>query len=174
MTSLKDIVLGDVQIIPVFRVHRLVKTLASTEMDYAKLTHAVWASIHGSGWGSTTLYGNLQESEAAEVAKTILDVREMLGTALAKHKSVVMMASPKTAVSLLKLGYRLRLGTVDSHGVVIPRSQAATGYIQGLYPAPGDPLTSWRIFTPIFDKFKNREFVLKDLPTWVASCAENT
>lgn len=175
MTSLKDLVVGDVQIIPVCRVHRLVKRLSTDALSYAKLTHAMWNSIHGSGWGSQALYSDLTgEKDASEVAQTILDVQEMLGTALAKHKSIAMTGTPGTAIRLMRLGYRVqaRLKTVE--GIPLPICPEASGYISSLMALKGDPFTAWRQFAPIWHTIQDREVNLDTLPKWLIYSAEQT
>lgn len=49
MTSLKDLVVGDVQIIPVCRVHRLVKRLSTDALSRLEAVRADMAHDPGSG-----------------------------------------------------------------------------------------------------------------------------
>jgi hypothetical protein len=165
-TAIKDTVIGEAHILPALRVAASARKHSCSPEHYARITHAMWNTIHDRDFGLHMLR-NLREDYDRDIIKTIEEAQEILGTAVAKGESVLMMANPDSVIALASAGYKIRVRTRTIGDKLLPLSLDALGYTQSLPSFHRDTLTSWRPFKKIDSLLTGKEIALKDLPPWL-------
>jgi hypothetical protein len=167
-TVIKDTASGEANILPAVRVAATARKYSCSPEHYARITHAMWNTIHDRDFGLHMLR-NLREDHNLEILKTIEEAQEILGTAVAKGESVLMMANPDSVIALALAGYKIRVRTRTNGDKLLPPSLDALGYTQSLPYFRRDTLTSWRPFKKIASILMDKEIALKDLPGFSVS-----
>jgi hypothetical protein len=126
----------------------------------------MWNTIHDKDFGLRMLR-NLREDYDREILKTIEEAQEILGTAVAKSESVLMMANPDSVIALASVGYKIHVHMRTSVDKLLPPNLDAMSYTQSLPYFRQDTLTSWRPFKKVASMLTDKEVALKDLPSWL-------
>jgi hypothetical protein len=126
----------------------------------------MWNTIHDKDFGLRMLR-NLREDYDREILKTIEEAQDILGTAVAKSESVLMMANPDSVIALASVGYKIHVHMRTSVDKLLPPNLDAMSYTQSLPYFRRDTLTSWRPFKKVASMLTDKEVALKDLPSWL-------
>lgn len=163
---LKEVSLGEADVLPAFRVHRAVRLASLSSRHYAALSHATWNAIINPehGWDSLR---ELEEETNPGLIPIVEEAREVIGTALAKRKGIILMASPITAVTMLQAGYRIRLLSSRMDGTNLPRCSASVGYLNEQPASRKDVATGWRPWKAVLDTVGGVSLRVDDLPRFL-------
>lgn len=154
---IKQVTLGDTNVVPILRVSRIVKKYSSSPLHYARLTHAVWNTVGHETHGKRLLTA-LREDDNRELLQTIHDVQDLVSTDIAKKKSLVMLASPTLSLELLQSGYRVLLARRDFEGKPLPRDPSVINFLLRTMESRKDVCPGWRKWV-LDAPSRSREFI---------------